>query len=385
MEPSKRLYVVLCEAGTAAIDDLLSARPAETQKNKAGEVNAEKRKNFEAGSNQAAKKSCDAVPPALDFDFGCTADPMHGRVGATYEKAWGCREPFLLLNNERVSRFLDKEEVKTSAREFVDTFATSPIRVAEGRAKKPLPQDMGHDFAVELEPLLMNHEISVDIAKCAATLDGCAEWDELARATWPKWNAMVAGTTSVGVIEWNGLACFRINMHGLRDVVLVDSQAVVAFMKTKGGKIPAEPTVAEAPNWLTFAFHDDLREFCACGHRLYSASCKVGDLLYIPAGYVYCHRVASHEDVVAIRIGALCLGDEIPSGMFQDCYVKNGQTKEALTQALTFLELRKTVSPPSDDTAGQVHEVKSDVATASRGDKSDAATASREDSPSRAN
>ena len=348
-----------------------------------GKVKVAKRNNFEKGSNQTVKKSCDTKPPIFSFDCGENEEEtMHGRVGATYEKDWGYREPFVLWNNERLRRFMEKPEVKTAATEFVDMFATSPCRATGAHVQ--LPNDLGRDFALELEPLLMNHEISVDVAGCAKTLDGCVEWDDLDKVTCPTFFGMAAGGFSVRC-ESNGLACYRVNMMGLRIVVMADSQAVVAFMKAIATQLPAEPTVADAATWLTTASHDDLRDFRKHGHRLYMAACRTGDLLYTPAGYVYGECMGVYDDVLGIRIGAVSLGDEIPLGLFQDCYAKHGQASKALRQALVFLELRKKVSPPSDDTAGQVHEEKSDVATASREDKSDVAAASWEDSRSRAN
>jgi len=50
VEALLRLYEGLCKSCTAAIDDLLSARTAEAQKNRVDEVKAEKRKNFENAS-----------------------------------------------------------------------------------------------------------------------------------------------------------------------------------------------------------------------------------------------------------------------------------------------------------------------------------------------
>jgi hypothetical protein len=126
---------------------------AKAQMKNEGKVKVEQQTNFEKGSNQAAKKSFDTVPPALSFDCGDKdVEQMHGRVGATYEKAWGYREPFILWNNERVRSFFDKEEVQTAAQDFVEMFATSPLRATESRVHVPLLDDLGRDFALELEP-----------------------------------------------------------------------------------------------------------------------------------------------------------------------------------------------------------------------------------------
>ena len=371
MEPMKKLYVVLCDACKAALNDLLSARTAEEQRKKADEVKpqeTDKRKYCEKSSNRAAKKSSQAVPPALTF-WRDGVEMMHGRVGATYDKAWGCREPFLVSDNEHMKRLLDKDVMKTSAADFAVTWETCPLRTTQGRAQLRLPESLGRETALELEPLLMNHEISVNVAECAKTLDGCVEWDEVARVTSPALYVMLAGHISTGQIEINGLACFRVNMRGMRNVVMVDSMSVLAYLKATLGETTKEPHVRDAPAWLTTASHDDLRDFLAADHRLYMTTVGVGDLLYIPAGFTYCHHVSSDEDVLGVRIGAVSLGDEMVLRPLQDDYIqRRGGENPVLSQALTFLELRNKVSPSTVGAMGHGNKGPSAAATVSHTD-----------------
>lgn len=90
------------------------------------------------------------------------------------------------------------------------------------------------------------------------------------------------------------MGCFRITLTGIRQVAIIDSLAILAFLKD---------SKMDSAFWLTSCTQEKLNEFLAMGNKVHICTVGPGDALYIPPGSLTRHQVQKDFDVYGLRVG----------------------------------------------------------------------------------
>jgi hypothetical protein len=124
-----------------------------------------------------------------------------------------------------------------------------------------------------------------------------AEVPHLARIFQVVASGVAAGHVSIGKFEVNELGCVRIGLRGTRVVVIINTMHLQLHCQDIG-------STGDILSWVQKAGPEDIQNYLNAGRQLWWGTVGPNDTLFIPTGFVVCHRIMASEDCVGVRLGA---------------------------------------------------------------------------------
>ncbi len=99
----------------------------------------------------------------------------------------------------------------------------------------------------------------------------------------------------------------RLGIRGTRTVVLAQTALLLEHLTSAGGGSPIQ--LAALNHWMKSATVESAKSFATkSGSQLFHCTVGNGDILSLPAGYVFYEKVVGNSDFVGVRMPILSLG-----------------------------------------------------------------------------
>lgn len=293
------VFLLLCKSCKTSLNDLFGARSAlkaEREKKRKQEADDARK---QAEQQKAASKRRSTTGPAI-FDF----EPSQGRTNFSIAVSKSGRDVDLKLPGIIAVTLPQSllDPIKKDISDFRTDFDNSDLKVTQGRAQARLGSDEVvsnlRRFTKDLfKPDAIVHPSDID------KIVGDKNYDKLFEYAAP----FVFGTVINHVAarpEAGALPTVRYQWQGTKVVAVCRLSSLVKFLMSHAKSVVQSCTVTSATcsAWLRSARGPQLQQFIDGGDKILWGTIGVGDVLYLPAGWLCAERTAGAEDCLGVKL-----------------------------------------------------------------------------------
>lgn len=307
----KRQMNVLQQSCKTALNELTSARTRSKLEKERLRLAEEKRMKGAVaerradGRKKAADNRAKRVKMSSHAIFELHSDSYPIVSASQWSDVWDLTSPFMV--SSQISLFDAHSRLKPILSEFAAAFDDSSLKVTDGRAHYPMPAEVALAASAACQKLIPEGVQGDPRRHIELSMNGryamyMGRYPNFEQCMVASSFGIAAAHVSIARFELHMLPCLRATLRGTRLVGIVNALSAKKFMQQQN--INASPNAADVQNWVAGASKDDLESLAkSAPNTVALATVGPGDLLYVQAGAIICHKVMPGEDVIGMRLG----------------------------------------------------------------------------------